>query len=93
MKIYRIPDADNTLPLKETDYYKWLKKNKVKNVFDVRVKKAYLKDKYYRQKVDNITLDDYFTLKQIEMHYFDRNVRNNIENYKYGIFEETFTTR
>lgn len=92
MRKYKIPDADNTLALKETDYYKWLKENKVKNVFDIRVKKAYLKERYYDNKIHNIDLDDYFTLKQIEMHYFDRNVRNNIEKYKYGIFEETFTT-
>lgn len=88
---FKIPDNDSNLPLKDTHYYKWLLKNKVKDVFDVRVKKYYLKEKaYFVKGKDKLSLDDYFKLKEIEMYYYDMNVRNNLNKYKYGIFEETF---
>jgi GTP-binding protein EngB required for normal cell division len=70
MGLFKIIDSDKSQLIVETDYYKWLLKNKPSDIHSINTKIDYLTEQGFRKGIDKITAIASSTLKAIEEAYF-----------------------
>lgn len=74
MALFKLPNQNN-IPFADTDYYKWLIKQNLKDVHAVKTKTEYLESIGFIIGTDRLSEEDIRGLKYIEDEYYKVEVR------------------
>ncbi|WP_294203092.1 hypothetical protein [uncultured Chryseobacterium sp.] len=69
-KHFIIPDQDDSLPIKKTHYYEWLKTKQPQNIHSINTKLEYLEEQGFKFLLQYLTAAELQRLKGIENFYF-----------------------
>lgn len=69
MNIFTIVDQNDSQPMVDTHYYKWLVANNIEDVHTIGTKTLYLTEQGFIKGVNKLTETDLRRLKYIEEHY------------------------